>query len=44
MKSMNYISNQIEILNINQLRYIIGGDGDQISLDEHDNDTPDIKA
>jgi hypothetical protein len=44
MKSMNYISSNIEILNIDQLRYIIGGDGDHILLDENDNDTPDLKA
>lgn len=44
MKSINYISSRIEKLNINQLRYIVGGDGDHINLDENDHDTPDIKA
>ncbi len=44
MKSMNYISSNIEVLNLNQLRFILGGDGDSITVDEQDNDTPDITA
>ncbi|HOW24962.1 MAG TPA: hypothetical protein PK711_04765 [Bacteroidales bacterium] len=44
MKSINYISSRIEKLNINQLKYIIGGDGGNTLLDEQDHDAPDIKA
>lgn len=44
MKSINYISSRIDILNLNELRYIVGGDGHPTSVEENDNDTPDIKA
>ena len=44
MKSINYISGNIEVLNIDQLRYVLGGDGGNILCDEQDNDSPDIKA
>ena len=44
MKSMNRISSRIEILNINQLRNILGGDGVPTSNDEQDLDIPDIQS
>lgn len=44
MKSMNRISSHIEILNINQLRNILGGDGGPVICDEQECETPDIKA
>ncbi|MBP6978362.1 MAG: hypothetical protein PHD61_08325 [Bacteroidales bacterium] len=44
MKSMNSIGRSIEILSFNQLRNILGGDGEIVVTDEQDIDMPDINT